>query len=193
MKGLTAGFALCGSFCTIKQATEEIKKLKETGYNIIPIMSPIVYSTDNRFNKAQDLKKENYDVKDVTWNVFIKSIDDAKAVLNDTNATQADVDKALEDLKANIKNLGKAYDDFDPSEKPDNDTNKDTEADDETEATENEETNNVTENNTETQAPAQTQAPATESKRCGSAVATTSVIVTIVAALGSAVVIKKKD
>lgn len=142
---------------------------------------------------AQDLKKENYDVQDVTWNVFIKSIDDAKEVLDNPNATQAEVDAALAELKANIKNLGKAYDDFDPSKKPDNDTNKDTEADDETEATENEETNNVTESNTETQAPAQTQAPATESKRCGSAVATTSVIVTIVAALGSAVVIKKKD
>ncbi len=77
MKGLTAGFALCGSFCTIKQATEQIKALTSVGYNIIPIMSPIVYSTDNRFNKADDLKRE---IEEICKNKIIHTVEGAEPI-----------------------------------------------------------------------------------------------------------------
>ena len=77
MKGLTAGFAICGSFCTIKKATEQIGKLLEAGYNIIPIMSPIVYSTDNRFNKADDLKRE---IEEICKNKIIHTIEGAEPI-----------------------------------------------------------------------------------------------------------------
>lgn len=56
MKGIKAGFAICGSFCTIKDAIKEIENLTAKGIEVIPIMSPIVYETDNRFNNAADLR-----------------------------------------------------------------------------------------------------------------------------------------
>lgn len=55
MKGITAGFALCGSFCTIKKAVTQLKALKIEGVDIFPIMSPIVYTSDTRFGIAKDL------------------------------------------------------------------------------------------------------------------------------------------
>lgn len=58
MKGIIAGFALCGSFCTIADAVKQIFELKKLGMQIIPIMSQIVYSTDNRFNNAKELREE---------------------------------------------------------------------------------------------------------------------------------------
>ena len=58
MKNITVGYAFCGSFCTLKQSLQALKKLKEEGYKLKPIMSDIVYSSDTRFFKAQDLIKE---------------------------------------------------------------------------------------------------------------------------------------
>lgn len=55
MKDITLGYAFCGSFCTIKQSVEALKKLVEMGYKIKPIMSQIVYTTDTRFGKSQEL------------------------------------------------------------------------------------------------------------------------------------------
>ena len=45
----TIGFAVCGSFCTFKAVFEEIKKLKNMDYDIVPIMSENSYSLDTRF------------------------------------------------------------------------------------------------------------------------------------------------
>ena len=50
----TLGFAMCGSFCTLSKAAEQLSALKKLNYDIIPIMSEIVYSTDTRFGKASD-------------------------------------------------------------------------------------------------------------------------------------------
>lgn len=52
------GFALCGSFCTFTQVIPVIARLKESGYDIIPIMSEIAYNTDTRFGKAADFIEE---------------------------------------------------------------------------------------------------------------------------------------
>lgn len=52
MDKLTAGFALCGSFCTFEKAIKQIEYLTEKGIDIIPIMSFNAYSTDTRFGKA---------------------------------------------------------------------------------------------------------------------------------------------
>ncbi|MBR3879662.1 MAG: dipicolinate synthase subunit B [Clostridia bacterium] len=43
------GYALCGSFCTFKDSTAALKKLKEKYDEILPIMSYNAYSTDTRF------------------------------------------------------------------------------------------------------------------------------------------------
>jgi dipicolinate synthase subunit B len=69
------GYAFCGSFCTHAQSLEELKKLKNQGYDILPIMSENVYNTDTRFGKASDLIKE---VEEITNNRVISSIVDAE-------------------------------------------------------------------------------------------------------------------
>ncbi len=48
------GFAVCGSFCTHKNVLPQLKILKSEGYEITPIFSETVYSTDTRFGKAED-------------------------------------------------------------------------------------------------------------------------------------------
>ncbi len=58
MKPVTIGYALCGSFCTIENSMAALERLaKLENYNIVPIMSEIVYQTDTRFGKADDLIK----------------------------------------------------------------------------------------------------------------------------------------
>ena len=52
------GYAFCGSFCTHAASLEQMRKLIEKGYEIQPIMSERVYSTDTRFGKADDLRKK---------------------------------------------------------------------------------------------------------------------------------------
>ncbi len=52
--GKNIGFAVCGSFCTHKSVIEQIEILNNLGYNVVPIVSEIVYSTDTRFGKASE-------------------------------------------------------------------------------------------------------------------------------------------
>ena len=73
----TIGFAMCGSFCTFKKAVNELQKLKETGANIIPIMSEISYNTDTRFGKAEDFRKQ---LEEITGNPIIKDVRDAEPI-----------------------------------------------------------------------------------------------------------------
>ena len=47
------GYALCGSFCTLSRSLLEIEALVSEGYEIVPIMSEAVYSTDTRFGTAK--------------------------------------------------------------------------------------------------------------------------------------------
>lgn len=47
------GFAFCGSFCTLSRAMVELEKLTAS-YDILPIVSPAVATTDTRFGKASD-------------------------------------------------------------------------------------------------------------------------------------------
>ena len=55
MENITVGYAFCGSFCTIAQSLAALKELAKLPIKILPIMSDIVYKTDTRFGKAQDL------------------------------------------------------------------------------------------------------------------------------------------
>ena len=49
----TLGFAMCGSFCTLDRAMEQMAKLGEK-YALLPVMSQNVYETDTRFGRAAD-------------------------------------------------------------------------------------------------------------------------------------------
>ena len=49
------GYAFCGSYCTHKDSLTQLDRLIGEGYEIQPIVSENVYSTDTRFGSAQDL------------------------------------------------------------------------------------------------------------------------------------------
>ncbi len=52
------GYAFCGSFCTHGVAIRELRHLIEAGYEVLPIMSETVWSTDTRFGTAKALREE---------------------------------------------------------------------------------------------------------------------------------------
>ena len=65
------GFAITGSFCTHAKILEVISDLKFKGYNLIPIVSDKVFTTDTRFGTAKDFieKLENICEKKVTTDI----------------------------------------------------------------------------------------------------------------------------
>ncbi|MBQ8343896.1 MAG: dipicolinate synthase subunit B [Clostridia bacterium] len=69
------GYVFCGSFCTHATSVEVMKRLLNKGYDILPIMSENVYSTDTRFGKARDLINK---VEELTGRGVIHSIVDAE-------------------------------------------------------------------------------------------------------------------
>ena len=52
------GYAFTGSFCTLSASLAQLGELISSGYDIQPIMSETVYSTDTRFFGAEDFRKE---------------------------------------------------------------------------------------------------------------------------------------
>lgn len=58
MQNITLGYALTGSFCTIRESIEALKVLSEHDIKILPILSETVCANDTRFGKAQDIIKE---------------------------------------------------------------------------------------------------------------------------------------
>jgi dipicolinate synthase subunit B len=57
VKKATIGFAMCGSFCTFSKAFEQMQRLADSGYDLIPVMSENAASTDTRFGLASDMVK----------------------------------------------------------------------------------------------------------------------------------------
>ena len=52
------GYAMCGSFCTIESSLAQLKLLADAGCDIKPIMSEILYNTDTRFGKCEDIRNK---------------------------------------------------------------------------------------------------------------------------------------
>ena len=73
----TVGFAICGSFCTFKTVFEEVKRLKDAGYNIIPIMSDNSYTLDTRFGDAVHWRRQ---FTEITGNRIIHTIPQAEPI-----------------------------------------------------------------------------------------------------------------
>lgn len=73
----TIGFAMCGSFCTFSSAISEMEKLKEAGYDIIPIMSFNAYMTDTRFGKAKEIGAR---IEEICGRKIISSIPAAEPI-----------------------------------------------------------------------------------------------------------------
>lgn len=77
MTGNRAGFALCGSFCTLAQAVEEMSRLKKDGWELYPIMSPIAYATDTRFGRAEDFRTQ---IENICGREIIHEIKEAEPI-----------------------------------------------------------------------------------------------------------------
>lgn len=73
----TVGFAICGSFCTFKAVFEEVKRLKDAGYDIIPIMSDNSYTLDTRFGDAVHWRRQ---FTEITGNRIIHTIPQAEPI-----------------------------------------------------------------------------------------------------------------
>ena len=77
MNKLSIGFAMCGSFCTFSKSIEEMKKLKEKGHNIIPIMSFNAYKLDTKFGKAKDFVST---IENICEKKIINTIQEAEPI-----------------------------------------------------------------------------------------------------------------
>ena len=69
------GYALCGSFCTFKDSTEALIKLKSKYGDMLPIMSYNAYTTDTRFGNHTDW---NTKIEDICQHKIINTIFDAE-------------------------------------------------------------------------------------------------------------------
>lgn len=73
----TVGFAMTGSFCTFAEAITQMQKLKDAGFEIVPIMSQNAYETDTRFGLAVEFRNK---VKEITGRDIIHTIFDAEPI-----------------------------------------------------------------------------------------------------------------
>ncbi len=69
------GYAFCGSFCTHGVALRELRNLREAGYEVLPIMSEAVWSTDTRFGTAKALREE---VQSICGREIVHTVVDAE-------------------------------------------------------------------------------------------------------------------
>jgi hypothetical protein len=56
------GFAMCGSYCTHRNALEQLGLLRSLGVEIQPIMSENVYTTDTHFGRCEELRRQVLDL-----------------------------------------------------------------------------------------------------------------------------------
>ncbi len=77
MQNITLGYAITGSFCTIKESVKALKALSKYDIKILPILSETVCCTDTRFGKAADLINE---VEEICNNKIINSIVSAEPI-----------------------------------------------------------------------------------------------------------------
>ncbi|MEG1151735.1 MAG: dipicolinate synthase subunit B [Oscillospiraceae bacterium] len=71
------GFGLTGSFCTLKESINQMEKLKETGCEIIPIVSYAVENYDTRFGKAKEFIER---IEQICGRPVIDTIPDAEPI-----------------------------------------------------------------------------------------------------------------
>ena len=131
--------------------------------------------------EAEEINEEEWTV--ITYGVLADAIEAGKAILEDEDAKQSDVDKALESIMAKIDGLV-----------PSGNTSEEDEDVDADESEETEEQTAPIATQPIIQQPIATQPPVkTGGRGCGMSVSATSVVIGIVATLGTALVIKKKD
>lgn len=79
IKGKRIGFSLTGSFYTLKNTIEEIKKIVKIGAEVIPIMSCFTYNTNTKFGKSEDFVKK---IEEITKRKVISSIVEVEELIS---------------------------------------------------------------------------------------------------------------
>ena len=69
------GFAITGSFCTLKKSIKTLSELVDFGYDVVPIVSENVYSKNTRFYNAADFIEE---VENISGKSVIHTIEAAE-------------------------------------------------------------------------------------------------------------------
>ena len=52
------GYALCASYCTVKDSLLELQVLTDLGYDVLPILSEKLYEQDSRFATAAEVRAQ---------------------------------------------------------------------------------------------------------------------------------------
>ncbi len=71
LKGKRIGFGLTGSHCTFDEVMPEMRRLKEAGAQVIPIVTHTLLTTDTKFGKAEDWVRK---IQEITGEEIIDSI-----------------------------------------------------------------------------------------------------------------------
>ncbi len=69
------GYCMTGSFCTFARSIAVLRRLKDDGHDLIPIMSENAYSLDTRFGLSTEI---NDTVRGITSHEIISTIPDAE-------------------------------------------------------------------------------------------------------------------
>lgn len=69
------GVVITASFCTLKKVLAQLRKLKEEGYELYPVLSNKVVDYDTRFGKAEDFVNE---VESICERKIVKDIVEAE-------------------------------------------------------------------------------------------------------------------
>lgn len=70
------GYAMCASFCTVKESLKQMESLVLEGHEVLPILSERLYATDTRFGTAENLIRE---VKRITGHTrIVHTVEDAE-------------------------------------------------------------------------------------------------------------------
>lgn len=77
LSGITAGFALTGSFCTFSAVLPEMENLKLAGAKILPIMSAAAANTDTRFGTAESFRRR---IEALTETEIITTVEKAEPI-----------------------------------------------------------------------------------------------------------------
>ena len=77
VKNKKIGFVLTGSFCTFKKTIPQIKKLKNLGADVIPIMSFNSYNLDTKFGKANYFRDK---IERISKTSIIHTIQEAEPI-----------------------------------------------------------------------------------------------------------------
>lgn len=76
-EGIRIGVAICGSFCTFEKTFEAVKRLKNEGAEIVPVMSFNAAGLSTRFGKAE----ENLRIfEDIAGREVIRTIEAAEPI-----------------------------------------------------------------------------------------------------------------